>query len=87
MGLQEDLKTLSGKIKQYRDEARLQIHLARQEVKDEFDELEPEWDRFKARFDQVLDDATEVSQEAVFTVQTLGEDLKTGYRNIRDKIK
>ena len=87
MGLQEELKALPEKIRQYRDEARLQLHLARQEVKDEFDGLEQEWDRFKGRFDQVRDDATDVTTEALLTVQIMGEDLKNGYQNIRDKIK
>jgi len=83
MGLQEELKTLPEKIRQYRDEARVQLHLARQDVKDEFDNLEQEWDRFKGKFDHALDDAT----EALLTVQIIGEDLKKGYKNIRDKIK
>ncbi|MBQ0763452.1 hypothetical protein [Marinobacter psychrophilus] len=87
MGLQEELKTLPEKIRQYRDEARVQLHLARQDVKDEFDNLEQEWDRFKGKCDQTLDDATEVSTEALLTVQIMGEDLKKGYQNIRDKIK
>lgn len=83
MGLQEELKTLPEKIRQYRDEARVQLHLARQDVKDEFDNLEQEWDRFKGKFDHALDDAT----GALLTVQIIGEDLKKGYKNIRDKIK
>ncbi len=87
MGLQEELKTLSDKIKQYRDEARVQLHLARQDVKDEFDDLDQEWGKFRTRFDQVVDDASDASQEARQTAKKLGEDLKTGYRNIRDKIK
>ncbi|SHK34636.1 hypothetical protein SAMN05216369_1626 [Marinobacter antarcticus] len=87
MGLQEELKTLSDKIKQYRDEARVQLHLARQDVKDEFDDLDQEWGKFRTRFDQVVDDASDASQEARQTVKKLGEDLKTGYQSIRDKIK
>ncbi|AKO53200.1 hypothetical protein ABA45_12910 [Marinobacter psychrophilus] len=87
MGLQEELKALPDKIRQYRDEARVQLHLARQDVKDEFDNLEQEWDRFKGKCDHTLDDATEVSTEALLTVQIMGEDLKKGYQNIRDKIK
>jgi predicted nucleic acid-binding Zn-ribbon protein len=87
MGLQEELKTLSDKIKQYRDEARVQLHLARQDVKDEFDDLDQEWGKFRTRFDQVVDDASDASQEARQTAKKLGEDLKTGYQNIRDKIK
>ncbi|MEH6356990.1 MAG: hypothetical protein V7760_13350 [Marinobacter sp.] len=87
MGLQEELKALPEKIRQYRDEARVQLHLARQDVKDEFDNLEQEWDNFKGKLDRALDDANEVSTEALLTVQILGEDLKKGYKNIRDKIK
>lgn len=87
MGIQEELKTLSDKIKQYRDEARVQLHLARQDVKDEFDELEQEWDKFRTRFDQVIDDANDASQEARQTAKKVGEELKTGYENIRNKIK
>jgi len=87
MGLQEELKTLSDKIKQYRDEARVQLHLAHQDVKDEFDDLEQEWGKFRTRFDQVMGDASEASQEARQTAKKLGEDLKKGYENIRDKMK
>lgn len=87
MGLQEELKTLSDKIKQYRDEARVQLHLARQDVKDEFDELDQEWGKFRTRFDQVMDDTNDASQEARQTAKKLGEDLKTGYQNIRNKMK
>jgi len=87
MGIQEELKTLSDKIKQYRDEARVQLHLARQDVKDEFDELEQEWDKFRTRFDQVMDGANDASQEARQTAKKVGEELKTGYENIRNKMK
>lgn len=87
MGLQEELKTLSDKIKQYRDEARVQLHLARQDVKDEFDDLDQEWGKFRTRFDQVMDDTNDASQEARQTAKKLGEDLKTGYQNIRNKMK
>lgn len=87
MGVQEEFKTLSDKIKQYRDEARVQLHLARQDVKDEFDDLEQEWDKFRTRFDEVVNDASEASQEARQTARKLGEDLKSGYQNIRNKIK
>ena len=87
MGIQEELKALSDKIKQYRDEARVQLYLARQDVKNEFNELEHEWDKFRTRFDQVMDDANEASQEARQTAKKVGEELKTSYENIRNKMK
>lgn len=87
MSIQEELKKLSEKVKQYRDEAHVQLHLAGEDVKDEWDDLEQDWDRFRNKLDQVLHDAENASQEAKQTAQKLGEDLKTGYENIRKKLK
>ncbi len=87
MSFQEELKKLSEKIKQYRDEARVQLHLAREDVKDEWDDLEKDWERFRGKLDQILRDAEDAGKEARQTAQKLGEDLKTGYQNIRNKLK
>ncbi len=87
MNLQDELRKLSEKIKQYRDEARVQMHLAKEDVKDEWDDLEQDWDRFRSKLDEVLHDASDASQEARQRAHKLGEDLKTGYQNIRNKLK
>jgi len=87
MSLQEQLKSLSEKIKQYRDEARVQLHLAKEDVRDEWDDLEKDMERFRNKMDTILHDADDASQEAKQTLQKLGEDLKTGYQNIREKLK
>lgn len=65
----------------------MQLHLAREDVKDEWDDLEQDWDRFRTKIDQVLHDAEDASQEARQTARKLGEDLKSGYQNIRNKLK
>lgn len=87
MSLQDEFKKLSERVKQYRDEARVQLHLAREDVKDEWDDLEQDWDRFRSKIDQMMHDAENASQEARQTTRKLGEDLKTGYENIRNKLK
>ncbi|MBN7771164.1 hypothetical protein KUV44_07755 [Marinobacter daepoensis] len=87
MSLQDDFKKLSEKIKQYRDEARVQLHLAKEDVKDEWDDLEQDWDRFRTKLDQIVHDAEDASHEARETAKKLGEELKTGYQNIRNKLK
>lgn len=87
MSLQDDFRNLSEKIKQYRDEARVQMHLAREEVKDEWDDLEKDWERFRAKVDDVMHDAEGAGKEARETARKLGEELKTGYQNIRNKLK
>ena len=57
MSFQDELKKLSEKIKQYRDEARVQMHLAHEDVKDEWDDLEKDWERFRSKLDYILHDA------------------------------
>jgi len=85
--IQDELKKLSEKIRQYRDEARLQLHLAREEIKDEWDDLEQDLERFRNKLDQILHNAGDVTQEARQTARQLGENLKNGYQRIRDKLK
>lgn len=87
MNLQDDFHKLSEKIKQYRDEARVQMHLAREDVKDEWDDLEKDWERFRHKMDDILHDTEDAGHEARETAHRLGEDLKAGYQNIRKKLK
>ena len=87
MSFQDELKKLSEKIKQYRDEARVQMHLAHEDVKDEWDDLEKDWERFRSKLDHILHDAEDASKEARATAHKLGEDLRTGYQNLRNRKK
>lgn len=87
MSFQDELKQLSEKVKQYRDEARVQMHLAGEDVKDEWDDLEKDWERFRGKLEDLLHNADDASKEARQTANKLGEDLKTGYQNIRSRLK
>ncbi|MBZ2168507.1 MULTISPECIES: hypothetical protein [Marinobacter] len=87
MSFQEELKKLTEKIKQYRDEARVQIHLAREDVKDEWDDLEQEWDRFRAKMEDIFHDAENASQETRQAAERLGKTLKDNYEELRNKLK
>ena len=69
-------------LKQKRDELRLQIHLASKEVQDEWEELEEKMQDFSSRAD--LGKTTEGIGGALGKV---GEELKLGYKRIRDAIK
>ena len=87
MSFQDELKKLSEKIKQYRDEARVQVHLAREDVKDEWDDLEKDWERVRSKLDDILHNTEDASKEARQTAHKLGEDLRTGYQKIRNRMK
>ncbi|WP_150909860.1 hypothetical protein [Marinobacter halotolerans] len=87
MSFRDELKNLSEKVKTYRDEARVQLHLASQEAKDEWEDLEKDWEKFRGRLDEFREDAEESSKTAREATQQLGEDLKTAYKNLRNRLK
>ncbi|MEQ5834593.1 hypothetical protein [Marinobacter sp. NFXS9] len=87
MGWKNDLQKLSDTLKQQRDELRLQLHLARQDVRDEWDDMEDYWNQFKRKLDDLLHDASDASEEAYRTAHDIGEDLKDGYQRIRSRLK
>lgn len=87
MNMKDDLHKLSENLKQYRDELRVQLHLARQDVRDEWDDLDEYWQKFRQKLEDIREDADGVSEETRATAHKLGEELKSGYERIRDRLK
>lgn len=87
MSMKDDLNKLNETVKQYRDELRVQLHLARQDVRDEWDDLDEYWDRFRQKLDDIRRDAEGVGEETRETAYNLGEELKAGYERIRKRLK
>lgn len=72
-----DVKHLFDELRQTRDELALRMHLASMEVREEWDELEAQWENFKARADM------EQTAEGVGAALTrLGHELKSGYQRL-----
>jgi len=69
-------------LKQKRDELRLKIHLASKEAQDEWEELEEKMQEFSSRAE--LGKTSEGLGDAL---GKLGEELKMGYKRVRDAIK
>lgn len=87
MSFRDDLKQLSDKIKTYRDEARVQLHLANEEAKDEWNDLEKNWEKFRGRLDELWDDAENASKDVRVKTHELGEDLKESYEKLRNRLQ
>jgi vacuolar-type H+-ATPase subunit D/Vma8 len=69
-------------LKQKRDELRLKMHLASKEAQDEWEELEEKMQEFSSRAE--LGKTSEGLGDAL---GKLGEELKMGYKRVRDAIK
>jgi len=69
-------------LKQRGDELRLKMHLASKEAQDEWEELEEKMQEFSSRAE--LGKTSEGLGDAL---GKLGEELKMGYKRVRDAIK
>ena len=75
-------------LRQKRDEARVQIHLASKEIKDEWEDLEEKMEDFSRKAKQFADDAELKKTGAGIgdALGQLGSELKRGYERIRDAL-
>ena len=77
-----EIDDLVADLKQKRDELRLKIHLASKEAQDEWEELEDKMQEFSSRAE--LGKTSEGLGDAL---GKLGQELKIGYKRIRDAVK
>ena len=77
-----EFEDLVADLRQKRDELRLQMHLASKEAQDEWEELEEKMQEFSSRAE--LGKTGEGLGDAL---GKLGQELKLGYKRIRNAIK
>ena len=69
-------------LKQKRDELRLKIHLASKEAQEEWEELEEKMQEFSSRAE-----LAKTSEGIGDALGKVGQELKLGYKRVRDAIK
>ena len=84
--IRHDLNTLMAKLREERDEAKLQMHLAKAEIRDEWEKLEPKWEHFQSKVHEVGESAQEATDDVKAGLSILADELKDGYRRIKDAI-
>jgi len=77
-----DFDELLRDLKQKRDELRVRIHLASQELQDEWEELEKKMDEFSKRA-RLKETGSGVSK----ALGSVGDELKAGYKRIQRALK
>ena len=83
-----DIDDIIEELKQKRDEARVQIHLASKEIKEEWEELEEKMEDFSGKAKQFADDAElkKTGEGIGDALSQLGGELKRGYERIREAL-
>jgi hypothetical protein len=79
--------TTLDKLAQRRDELRVQMHLARAEARDEWDELEDKWHRLQHHLAPVGEASAETAKEIGAAAGLLMEEIWEGYGRIRDALR
>ena len=79
----DDLKKMVDDLKQQRDEINLQLHLAKAEVRDEWDKLEPKWEDVKGKMASVSEVAGQTAESVTAAAGLLADEIKQGYDRIK----
>lgn len=87
MGEGFDRKQVMEKLRQERDELRVQLHLGKAELKDEWEVLEKKWAHLETRVAGVAEEARESSREVGAAFGVLAEELGEAYKRIRQRIR
>ena len=73
-------------LKRERDELKVQIRLANMEVRDEWDELEKQWQHFVSKKDQLKKDLEPTVDDAHTALLLLKDQIGEGYKAIRNRL-
>ena len=80
------IERLAEELRRQRDELRVKIHLAEADARDEWDELERKWEQMKPKFEAAKSEAKKVSQNVASALELAGEEIKEGYKRIRQRL-
>ncbi len=90
MTWQNKLEELITTLERERDELRVKVHLASLDAKDEFAELERRLDALRTRLNtrggEAKETAGDVGDVVSETARKMADDLREGYRKIREKM-
>jgi hypothetical protein len=70
-------------LKQQRDEINVKLHLAKAEVRDEWDKLEPKWEEVKGKMATVSEAAGQAAESVTAAAGLLADEIKEGYDRIK----
>ncbi len=82
----DDLKKLTDDLAQQRDELNIKLHLAKAEVRDEWDKLETKWEEMKSNMTTVSEEAEKTAESVTTAAGLLADEIKKGYERIKNAL-
>jgi len=81
-----DLEHILDELKRYRDEARVRIHLAKADAKDEWERLEHGWTQLRAKMGTAGREVEKTAADVGAALRLAAEELRDGYHRIRTSV-
>ncbi len=73
-------------LKQMRDEIKLKVHLANSELKGEWNKLDDRYQQLVKQYNPAKEAAAEASAGIWQSLKSVGEEIRTGFKKIRDAL-
>lgn len=83
MSSKDDFEQVIGKLKAQRDELKVQMHLAKAEIRDEFDDLERKWEHIEGRLEKAGHEAKESAEDVGAALSTVADEIGSAYQRIK----
>jgi len=83
----DKLEKLWRELKTERDELRLQMHLAKAELRDEWEDLEEEYAQAQQKFDRFKKETGELAGEAKQAMGIVVDGIGAAYKRVRQRLK
>ena len=87
METRETLEKMLASIKEQRDELKVQMHLGKAELKDEWEGLERKWEHIESRLDAVDKVASEAAEDVGAAVSVIAGEISEAYQRIKRALK
>jgi uncharacterized coiled-coil DUF342 family protein len=82
----DDLKKTVDALTRQRDELNVKMHLAKAEVKDEWDKLETKWEEVQGKIATVREEAEKTTETVTTATGLLADEIKKGYERIKNAL-
>jgi chromosome segregation ATPase len=83
MDVKAELEKTRDALQQQRDEIRIQIHLAKMDVKEEWEKTETQFHALEAKIKEITADASDAKKDIAASATQLFEDIQAAYHRIR----
>ena len=80
------LDEVISKLKQERDELKLQMHLASMDAKDEYERVSGKIDELTEQYDPVKDAVEETAENVFSALGLVADELKVGFQRVRKSL-